>query len=99
MDGRANMDRQHWQLQDISWDQLRRDAVSGDETRHETLFYMVTTASLIESTTHLYTSNLAEHFAGDAEVQDWLLHGWEQEELQHGRGLREYCRHAWPELD
>jgi hypothetical protein len=89
------MDRQHWRLEDIPWAQLRRDAVVDNET----LFYMVSTASLIESATHIYSSNLAEHFSGDGEVEGWLRDGWEPEEMQHGRALREYCRHAWPEMD
>jgi hypothetical protein len=90
------MDRQqHWRLEDIPWARLKREAVADNET----LFYMVSTASLIESTTHLYSSNLAAHFTGDDEVEGWLREGWETEELQHGRALREYCRHAWPELD
>jgi hypothetical protein len=86
---------QHWTIDSIAWSSLQRERVADSEE----LFYMVTAASLIEATTDLYTRNLVQHFAGDAEVADWLEHGWEPEELQHGRALREYVRHAWPALD
>ena len=92
--GRAAPER-HWKLADIPWRDIRRDAV----TSSEELFIMVTGASLIESTTHLYAGNLIKHFAGDEEIARWLKRGWEREELQHGRALREYVRHAWPDFD
>lgn len=60
---------------------------------------MVTTASLLESTTHLYSRNLAEHFAAEPELAGWVRNGWEPEELQHGRALREYTLTAWPDFD
>ena len=87
--------RRRWTLEDIPWGSLRRDLVADSEV----LYYMVTTASLIESTTHLYARNLVEHFAADDEIAEWLADGWEPEELQHGRALREYVRRAWPEFD
>ena len=87
--------QRRWTLEDIPWQNLRRDLVADSEV----LYYMVTTASLIESTTHLYARNLVEHFAADDEIAEWLANGWEPEELQHGRALREYVRRAWPEFD
>lgn len=90
------MDSQRrWPLEDIPWQDLRRDLVADNEV----LYYMVTTASLIESTTHLYARNLVEHFALDDEIAQWLATGWEPEELHHGRALREYVRRVWPEFD
>jgi hypothetical protein len=84
--------RRHWSLDDIPWQAIRRDAVA----RSEALFYMVASASLMESATDLYTANLIEHFAGDAEITAWLEDSWLPEELQHGRALRRYVETAWP---
>lgn len=89
------INRRHWTLDDIPWSTLRRERVAGCEE----LLYMVASASFIETTSDLYTHNLVRHFAGDAEVSAWLEQGWEPEELQHGRALRKYLRHAWPEFD
>ena len=58
------MTRQHWTLEDIPWQAIRRDAV----TQTESYFYLVAAASLMESATDLYTANLIEYFAGDQEV-------------------------------
>jgi len=85
----------HWTLDSIPWSELRRERVVDNEE----LFYMVAGASFIETTSDLYTRNLVLHFADNAEVSEWLEQGWEPEELQHGRALREYVRHAWPEFD
>src|SRR5271169_3464158 len=86
--------RRHWSLDDIPWPALRRDAVAGNEA----LFYMVATASLLESATDLYTANLIEFFAGDDEIGSWLQDSWLPEELQHGKALRRYVEAAWPEF-
>ncbi len=86
--------RRHWSLDDIPWPALRRDAAA----ENEALFYMVATASLIESATDLYTANLIEFFAGDSEIGSWLQDFWLPEELQHGKALRRYVEAAWPEF-
>jgi hypothetical protein len=86
---------QHWTLDSIPWQSLRRDLVSDSEE----LFYLLTTASFIESTTHLYAQNLIDHFSGDDEVTGWLRESWQPEELQHGRALRRYVQEAWPDFD
>lgn len=52
---------------------------------HPTLFYLVTSASFIESGSDLYAGNLARYFADRPETAHWLIHHWEHEELQHGR--------------
>lgn len=87
--------RRHWSLDDIPWHLVRRDAV--EENR--AFFFLVATASLMESATDIYTENLVEYFAGDEEVTSWLAHSWLPEELQHGRALRRYVETAWPEFD
>ena len=67
--------------------------------QNEAFFYLVASASLMESATDLYTENLIDFFVGDEEVTSWLEHYWLPEELQHGRALRRYVETAWPEFD
>jgi hypothetical protein len=86
--------RRHWALDDISWQGIRHDLVAG----HEALFYLIASASLMESATDLYTANLIDYFAGDDEVTSWLERYWLPEELQHGRALRRYVEAAWPDF-
>jgi hypothetical protein len=87
--------RRHWSLDDIPWHSIAHDAIA----QHEAFFYLVASASLMESATDLYTENLVEHFAGDEEVTSWLTNCWLPEELQHGRALRRYVETAWPDFD
>jgi hypothetical protein len=86
--------RQHWSLDDIPWHAICRDAVAPAEA----LFYLLASASLMESATDLYTENLIDFFTGDQEVTSWLENYWLPEELQHGRALRRYVEIAWPEF-
>ncbi len=86
--------RRHWSLDDIPWQTIRHDLVAG----HEALFYLIASASLMESATDLYTANLIDYFAGDDEVTSWLERYWLPEELQHGRALRRYVEAAWPDF-
>jgi rubrerythrin len=86
--------RRHWALDDIPWQAIRHDLVAG----HEALFYLIASASLMESATDLYTANLIDYFAGDDEVTSWLERYWLPEELQHGRALRRYVEAAWPDF-
>ena len=86
--------RRHWSLDDIPWQAIRHDAVAGSEA----LFYLIASASLMESATDLYTANLIDHFAGDDEVTSWLERHWLPEELQHGKALRRYVETAWPDF-
>jgi hypothetical protein len=87
--------RQHWSLDDIPWHAIRREAVADNKA----LFYLLASASLMESATDLYTENLIEFFAGDEEVTSWLENYWLPEELQHGRALRRYVEAVWPHFD
>lgn len=90
----ASRPNRHWSLDDIPWPQIRRDGVA----QSEALYYLVASASLMESATDLYTANLIEYFADDEEVTGWLEHHWLPEELQHGRALRRYVETAWPDF-
>jgi hypothetical protein len=84
-----------WSLDSIDWAALRPAAVYDNEMT----FYLVSAASFIEATTDLYTRNLVEYFADDAEITEWLAAHWLPEELQHGHALRRYVELAWPEFD
>jgi hypothetical protein len=87
--------QQRWTLDTIDWGALRRDAVADNDA----IFYLVAAASFVETTTDLYTRNLIDYFADDAEITSWLRHHWLPEELQHGRALRRYVELAWPDFD
>jgi hypothetical protein len=83
---RSPAGRRHWSPDDIPWHLVRPDAVA----ENRAFFYLVASASFMESATDLYNENLVEYFAGDEEVTSWLAHAWLPEELQHGRALRRY---------
>lgn len=87
--------RQRWTLEDIPWHEVNREAIEDDEL----LFYLVVTASFIETATDTYARNLAKHFDGDPHVTAWLEQRWQPEEMQHGRALRCYVQVVWPALD
>jgi len=86
---------EHWKIEDLDFSRIALDKVRPDEN----LFYLVTSASFIESGSDLYTHNLVDFFRGDDEVTEWLSNYWEPEELQHGQALRAYVRHVWPEFE
>lgn len=64
----------------------------------EDLFYLVASASFIETGSDMYTRNLVRHYADYPEVAHWLQQHWEPEELQHGLALRRYVEAVWPEF-
>ncbi|VTU32427.1 hypothetical protein H4CHR_03009 [Variovorax sp. PBS-H4] len=84
-----------WKISDLDFSSIALDRVRSDETH----FYLACSASFVESGSDLYTRNLVDLFAGDDEVTTWLREHWEAEELQHGRALRAYVQHVWPEFD
>jgi hypothetical protein len=86
---------QRWLLDDIPWQAIRHDAIA----ENSAFFFLVASASLMESATDVYTENLIEFFAGDDEITAWLGQYWLPEELQHGRALRRYVETAWPGFD
>jgi hypothetical protein len=84
-----------WTLDQLDW-----NAIDVARVRHnEDLFFLLCSASFVESGSDLYTHNLIDHFAGDEPLQTWLSQHWEHEELQHGRALTAYVRAVWPEFD
>ncbi len=84
-----------WRVEDLDFSKVATDVARSDET----LFYLATCASFVESGSDLYTANLVDYFRDDQEVFAWLRGQWEPEELQHGRALRSYVEHVWPEFD
>jgi hypothetical protein len=83
-----------WSLADIPFDRIDHSKIQHDEN----LFFVLTGASLIESGSDIYTDLLITHFGAQSEVAKWLGTRWEHEELQHGRALRCYIEHAWPDF-
>lgn len=88
-------DQSAWTLDAIPLTSIDVDRVR----QHESLFYQVAAASFVETAADLYAHNLVTFFKGDAEIVDWLEKHWEFEEVRHGRALRAYVRHVWPEFD
>jgi hypothetical protein len=91
----AGVRSQAWTLEDIPWGEINRQAMAGEEI----LFYLVATASFVETATDTYTRNLIEYYADDPEFTSWLEEHWQAEELQHGRALKRYVQLAWPCFD
>ena len=67
-DARPTAARPHWSLDDIPWHMICHEVVA----QIEGLFYLVASASLMESATDLYTENLIDYFSDDEEVTSWL---------------------------
>lgn len=87
-------DQRRWRVEDVDFSRIDRSRIAANEA----LFYLLVSASFIESGSDLYTSNLTEHYAAYPEVQAWLRRQWEREELQHGRTFELYVKAAWPEF-
>lgn len=86
----------------MTWsvDEIDYDAIDVSRVRpNRTLFYLLTSASYMESGSDTYAGNLARHYAETPEAASWLRQHWEHEELQHGLALRRYVEHVWPEFD
>ena len=62
------------------------------------MFFLLMSASFIETGSDTYATNLAEHYAAWPEVASWLKDHWEAEELQHGQALRAYVEAVWPDF-
>jgi hypothetical protein len=84
-----------WRIEDIDLSAIDLARVRDDDT----LFFMLTSAAFVEIASDVYTRNLSNYYADDPDVLAWLNQSWEQEEIQHGRALRDYVRAVWPELD
>ena len=92
-DSRGQGMRWHWQ--DLDYASIDVEQVRASDE----LFLLLCSASFMESGSGTYTRNLIEYFADDPPVAAWLNDHWEPEELQHGRALKAYVQHVWPEFD
>ena len=84
----------HWRIEDIDFSAIDRSAIE----HNEDLFFLLMSASFIETGSDTYAANLAEHYAAYPEIATWLKEHWEAEELQHGRALRAYVETVWPDF-
>ncbi|SOY47304.1 putative ferritin-like protein [Cupriavidus taiwanensis] len=84
-----------WSVSDIDYEAIDVARVRGDRD----LFYLLVSASFIESGSDTYAGNLATYYARVPDAAGWLSEHWEAEELQHGLALRRYVEHVWPEFD
>ncbi|CAG2127295.1 hypothetical protein LMG31506_00426 [Cupriavidus yeoncheonensis] len=84
-----------WSVSEIDYRAIQSERVRGDRD----LFYLLVSASFIESGSDTYAGNLATYYAAVPEAAGWLSDHWEAEELQHGLALRRYVEHVWPEFD
>ena len=82
----------HWQISDIRYDCIDHAAIA----HHEDMFYLLMSASFVETGSDTYAANLGAHYAAYPDIQDWLVDQWEHEELQHGASLRRYVQAVWP---
>ena len=62
------------------------------------LFHLLTIASFIEITSEVYAENLSQYYQENADAVEWLNDTWEKEEVQHGKALKAYVEHVWPEF-
>lgn len=84
-----------WSVNDIRYEAIDLARARGDRD----LFYLLVSASFIESGSDTYAGNLATYYARVPDAAGWLAEQWEAEELQHGLALRRYVEHVWPEFD
>ncbi|MGH8785067.1 MAG: ferritin-like domain-containing protein [Cupriavidus necator] len=84
-----------WSVSDINYQAIDVERIRGDRD----LFYLLVSASFIESGSDTYAGNLATYYAREPDAADWLSEHWEAEDLQHGLALRRYVEHVWPEFD
>ncbi|WP_240466991.1 ferritin-like domain-containing protein [Comamonas sp. lk] len=88
----ADSSRHHWRVEDIELNGIDRAAIE----HNEDLFFMLLSASFVETGSDTYANNLAEHYGDHPEISAWLKRHWEAEELQHGHALRAYVEAVWP---
>lgn len=85
----------HWRLDDIAYAQIDHAAIADDED----MFYLLMSASFVETGSDTYATNLGAHYAQYPDIQQWLEDRWEHEELQHGASLRRYVETVWPSFE
>ncbi|QIL83799.1 ferritin-like domain-containing protein [Diaphorobacter sp. HDW4A] len=81
-------------MEDIPFEQIELGSIE----HNEDLFYLLMSASFIETGSDTYAANLAEHYSEYPDIAAWLQECWEKEELQHGTALRHYVEAVWPDF-
>ena len=84
-----------WTLDDVGYAAIKVDQVRDNKD----LFYLLASASFVESGADIYAGNLSKYYADHPEVAEWLDQHWQYEEMQHGSALRRYIESVWPEFD
>jgi hypothetical protein len=84
-----------WSVKDIPFADIDPRTVENDDI----LFYVLASASMVESGSDTYTRNLVAYYGDNDDLARWLALQWEPEELQHGSALRAYVEHVWPDFD
>ncbi|WP_281950783.1 ferritin-like domain-containing protein [Nitrosophilus kaiyonis] len=84
-----------WNYKEIDYEKINKKALKDNEF----LFYLITSASFIEITSHVYEKNLKEFYKGDESLIKWLENVWEPEEIQHGKALKKFVNSVWKDFD
>ncbi len=79
---------------DIDYDSIDTTKVK----KNRFLFYLLTIASFIEITSETYAKNLSDYYSDNPEAVSWINESWQNEEVQHGKALRAYILHVWPDF-
>jgi len=79
----------NWTLNDIDWQAFDRSKVAPE------LVSLAKSACMVEHNGHDYARYLCEVFSDDAEFQK-VAHLWAEEEVQHGKALRQWAELADP---
>tara|TARA_Y100001934_G_C12374707_1_gene788535 strand:+ start:1534 stop:2424 length:891 start_codon:yes stop_codon:yes gene_type:complete len=82
----------NWKLNDIRWDDFDRSLLDPE------IVTVVKAASMVEYHSKDYAEYLCSVFAGDTEFCNAAVE-WGQEEIQHGKALRQYAELADPNFD
>jgi rubrerythrin len=86
------MQREHWKIADLPWDQFDPAKVDPDELA------IAKTAGPVEYNAHDYAHYLSNVFPDDADFQQ-AVKAWSQEEVQHGEALGMWAERADPSFD
>ena len=84
-----------WKPEDIELQPIDKAATR----KNGIIFYVAAASSFLESTVPEYVKSLSAFFKQDKEITKWLNEIWEPEEVNHGRAMRHYIEHVWPEYN
>jgi hypothetical protein len=84
-----------WTIEDIDFQSIDTDQIR----KNDFIFYVAAASSFLETTVPVYVKNLTAFLEKDIEISKWLNEVWEPEEVNHGRAMRSYIEHVWPEYN